>query len=449
MNAAINILLETVNRQRLNPVIKGEYRNVTELVTQANGRTVCPYCNETYEALGGLYQHIRFRHGLSAKDVFDNLCKKETDGYCIICGKPTLYKYGRYLLTCSKACKAEWVRIDERRARKISLGNRKYNTESFIEKARSIHGDKFDYAPTHVGILHDRIDVICKMHGLFNTVACYHLEDMWGGCRKCASESMIATKDAWSNRKKEEVKNTRRKTNLERFGCESGPSPFGSEEYISIIRKRFGVENPFSSKEVQAKIRETNLAKYGVTNPAYLEKTKRAGHTKQANRKRYLTHKKNNSFNASKPEDEFYEFLLSIFREEDVERHYKDDPRYPFACDFYIRSQDLFIELNLFFVHGFHWFNENDPADLETLSLWKERTTGKDLYSGAIYVWTVSDPQKRKTAQDNNLNYVVLWNLEDIERYKKELIERFTLNLNEVEFVDDDKGDGPQSHLST
>ena len=45
MNAVNNIWLDTVNRQRLNPVIKGEYRTVSELVTQENGKTVCPYCN--------------------------------------------------------------------------------------------------------------------------------------------------------------------------------------------------------------------------------------------------------------------------------------------------------------------------------------------------------------------------------------------------------------------
>lgn len=37
---------------------------------------------------------------------------------------------------------------------------------------------------------------------------------------------------------------------------------------------------------------------------------------------------------------------------------------------------------------------------------------------------TVSDPQKREIAKKNKLNYVVLWNLEEIERYKNELLER-------------------------
>ena len=31
---------------------------------------------------------------------------------------------------------------------------------------------------------------------------------------------------------------------------------------------------------------------------------------------------------------------------------------------------------------------------------------------------------KRETAEKNDLNYVVLWNLEEIERYKDELLKR-------------------------
>ncbi len=427
MDSVNRIWMDSLNRKRLNPVRRGEYRDLTSLLKLEEGVYECPYCKDIYRGHGGLFQHIRFRHRVSSKELYDNLLKRDTDGFCIICGNPTPFRYGGYLLTCSKECKAKWVRVDELRAIRISKSQRKYDTESFIEKARSIHGDRFDYTPTDVGILHDRIEIICRKHGLFNTVACYHLDDMHGGCRRCASESMVLTKAAWTDEKKKEVKNIRKRTNLERFGHENGPNPFGSEKYVNIIRDRLGVDNPFSSKSVQEKIKETNLAKYGVPNPAYLEKTIKASHTKQANRKRYLTHKKNNSFTASKPEDEFHEFLLSLFGEDDVIRHYGDDPRYPFACDFYIRSLDLFIELNLYFTHGFHWFDENDPADLEKLALWKERTNGKDLYSGAIYVWTVSDPQKREAAQNNNLNYIVLWNLEDIERYKNELIERILL----------------------
>ena len=80
--------------------------------------------------------------------------------------------------------------------------------------------------------------------------------------------------------------------------------------------------------------------------------------------------------------------------------------------------------MNLYFTHGFHWFNQDDSDDIAKLALWQERTNGNDLYSGAIKVWTILDPMKKETAEKNKINYVVLWNLEEIERYKNELSER-------------------------
>lgn len=31
------------------------------------------------------------------------------------------------------------------------------------------------------------------------------------------------------------------------------------------------------------------------------------------------------------------------------------------------------------------------------------------FYNNAIHTWTVRDPLKRKTAEENNLNYLVFW----------------------------------------
>lgn len=60
----------------------------------------------------------------------------------------------------------------------------------------------------------------------------------------------------------------------------------------------------------------------------------------------YKSKKQNNSFNSSSYEENFYSNLLTIFENSDVVRQYKDE-RYPFACDFYIKPLDLFIELNI------------------------------------------------------------------------------------------------------
>jgi len=63
-------------------------------------------------------------------------------------------------------------------------------------------------------------------------------------------------------------------------------------------------------------------------------------------RKERDTKLKNGTSSSSKPENQLYNILCGFFSAEDVERDYNKDDRYPFKCDFYIRSEDLFIELN-------------------------------------------------------------------------------------------------------
>lgn len=46
-----------------------------------------------------------------------------------------------------------------------------------------------------------------------------------------------------------------------------------------------------------------------------------------------------------------YERLAVTFGPDDVVRQYRD-PRYPFFCDFYVRSLDLFVECNFHWTHG-------------------------------------------------------------------------------------------------
>ena len=45
--------------------------------------------------------------------------------------------------------------------------------------------------------------------------------------------------------------------------------------------------------------------------------------------------------------------MIEIYGADDVKTEYKEE-RYPYHCDVYIPSKDLFIELNLFFTHGGH-----------------------------------------------------------------------------------------------
>ena len=66
-------------------------------------------------------------------------------------------------------------------------------------------------------------------------------------------------------------------------------------------------------------------------------------------RKNFLTQKKNGTINTSKTEKELEAELRKIFP--DLKTQYKSEV-YPFACDYYIPSLDLYIEYNGFITHN-------------------------------------------------------------------------------------------------
>lgn len=57
-------------------------------------------------------------------------------------------------------------------------------TKSFIKKARSAHGDRFDYSNVVYCRSDDKVIITCKVHGNFKQQARYHLKGH--GCRKCS-----------------------------------------------------------------------------------------------------------------------------------------------------------------------------------------------------------------------------------------------------------------------
>ena len=129
-----------------------------------------------------------------------------------------------------------------------------------------------------------------------------------------------------------------KENNLKKYGVENYVETEAfKEKSKQTCLEKYGVTSYTKTKECQEKIASTCNEKYGENNFAktklYLEKS-------------YDTKKLNNSFNTSQPEEMFYDELCKIFDKEDIYRQYKEI-RYPFDCDFYIKSLDLFIELNL------------------------------------------------------------------------------------------------------
>ena len=137
-----------------------------------------------------------------------------------------------------------------------------------------------------------------------------------------------------------------------------------------------------------------------------------------AKMKEYNTKKTNNSFNISKPEKIMLEELQDKYGIDDVVMQYQDC-RYTnpltgrkFNCDFYVKSLDLFIELNLHWTHGSHPFNADDDNDMILLNQLKLKATDcpqKTSYKYAVKIWSEVDPIKLQQFRDNNLNFMIIY----------------------------------------
>lgn len=83
--------------------------------------------------------------------------------------------------------------------------------------------------------------------------------------------------------------------------------------------------------------------------------------------------------------------------------------RYPFCCDFYIPSKDLFIELNAHWTHGGKHYDPQDNFCKQQLQEWLIKSQDSKYYEQAINTWTVLDVNKYTIAKQNNLNYLVIY----------------------------------------
>lgn len=222
------------------------------------------------------------------------------------------------------------------------------------------------------------------------------------------------------------VKEKSRKTCLDKYQSET----FVNSETCKEIRKeKYGVEYPFQSKEILDKCKETTIDKYGVDNYAKTkechDKMKKTciekyavdswsktnefkkfmhKHKDEINNKRIKTKIKNGTLNTSYEEQRLYDILKQTYP--DVKPQYKSN-EYPFYCDFYIPSQNLYIEYQGYPTHGDKPF-ENSDEDQKKINEWKSKG-----YDGWIYDWTQRDIKKRNCAKKHNLRWIEFFHYDE------------------------------------
>lgn len=284
------------------------------------------------------------------------------------------------------------------------MGSPRVTLESFIERSNKIHGNKYDYSKVDWVNTKIKVEIICPVHGSFFQKPYKHLEGQ--GCPDCRKNATV-TQSEFIRRAKEihgentydysRVKYETMWTPVEIICPIHGP--FFQTPAKHVKTGKYAAEGCPDCRYIRQ--RRTNQERYGVDNP--MQKKEFADTN-------WEMKKRNGTCSSSSVEDQMYKDLVKVFGKTAVKRNYKDDVRYPFYCDFYIVSHDLFIELNGTWFHGPHAFDANNPDDVALLDVWKLRDVPEHpAYHVAIKTWTEVDPKKRWFAEENGLNYFVFW----------------------------------------
>lgn len=353
--------------------------------------------------------------------------------------------------------------------------------DTFIERARQVHGDKYDYTYVVYQRRDVPVEIVCPVHGSFMQTPHSHVV-LGHDCPKCGhARAGLKRRGECNVAHRQDVKDAKAATCLNKYGATTWA---GSEEGRSCLhdiivnegklekmkqtcQAKYGTDfwtqsdvgreclhELMSSDEMRARIvagyeavygmhymqteqgrecaksyidderrkkmLQSLIERYGVPYVVFTEEERA-----EMLKKSWETKRRNGTFNTSKPEITLFKLLCDVFGESDVDGQHVDDDRYPFHCDFYIKSQDLFIELNAHWSHGGHWFDETNPDDLVVLQNWINRSMerGSSYYRTAIRVWTERDLLKRRFAIDNDLNYMVFWknDLSDAREYLSRL----------------------------
>ena len=338
----------------------------------------CEICDRKFKNYRTLGIHISTTHGMSKQKYYDKFLKRDkNEGKCLECGKETdfITLVKGYRMFCSVKCLNQ------------SQYHIKHCTETYIKNYVDNKDNRRE--------LNKRTKNTCLER--YNGIGLASQE-----LTKKYNETMLLKYGHINPSQVKEIQEKTKQTNI----------------------KKYGAENVYASEYIKQKIKETNLERYNETSwtksKEGREFLKNFTNSEDFKNKQHETKKKNNSFNTSKIENKLELSLREMFP--DLETQYKSE-LYPFNCDFYIPSLDLYIEYNGSWTHGGCFYDENNEDNRNTLEKWKQASEHSKFYQNAIETWTVRDLNKLNMALENNLNYIVWFNEEQaydwMEKYKE------------------------------
>ena len=128
---------------------------------------------------------------------------------------------------------------------------------------------------------------------------------------------------------------------------------------------------------------------------------------------------KDSGYNSSKDEQYIFEKLKEKWPDVIIsytdDRFVNPDTNRHFQADYYIPSEDWFLNYNKIFTHGRRKYNPDDPNCQKDVE-WLKSQDG-DYYKRALKQWTVTDPIKREIAKINGLKLIEWFNLDEFNTW--------------------------------
>ena len=339
--------------------------------------------------------------------------KIETKPCCKNCGKPLKYKtfknpYGKWCSTKCQLTDSEFIKWRTEITDYENIKNKsrqtcleRYGDPNYknLEKAKQTNLERYgvEHAMKCNDVKSKLKQTNLERYGVENV---YQSEIIKNKCKKVKLERYGDPN--YKNLEKA------KQTNLERYGVEwylqsdNENIKRGSKENLEKTKQtcleRYGVEYFFQSNNYKEANKQTCLERYGVENYSA---------TAEYKNKVYKTKKKNGTFNSSKIENKLIEYFTN--NGINFKTQYKSE-LYPYMCDFYFPNTQTFVEIQGNWTHGGHPFDKNNTDDINKLKLWESKSN--KYYNIAINTWTVSDVEKRKLAQQNNIKLFEIFSID-------------------------------------
>ena len=333
---------------------------------------------------------------------------------CIICGKPVKYTSGHYAKFCSKECQYSDLGKKITKEIKIKSNLEKYGVEH-TSQLKEVTDKRTKSRADHVNEIQQHVrESLYKKYGAYDVMHIPHILQKI----KNTNLKKFGVEFPLQQLKKEnsEIYQKISQTCINKFDVDS---PLKNKEVREKIKQtniqKYGVDNPLKNKEIREKIKQTNIQKYGVDNPL---KNKEIWKKSQDNRQ--ISSK-------SKLENNFLNYLKLKYESDDIITQYKSK-EYPYYCDFYIKSINLYIEIQGHWTHNDHPFDINNLNDQQIMNIWRTKSLSDKYYKNALNTWTIKDVEKRNTAIQNNLNYLEIFGKTDLNKYI-DIFENYIKNM--------------------